>query len=201
VESRLGIKVHKTTAYHPQANGLVERFHRSLKSSLKARLIDNNWIDELPWALLCIRCAPRPDLDASVAEIVYGEPLTLPGNFFEHSLSSPQNIRDAVSDRVSRFTPSSTSHQGMKHFYVPRTLADAQYVFIRQDKVLTGLQKPYTGPYRVISSGDKTFRVRQQEETISIDRLKPAHLDLDQPIQVHEPRRRGRPRKNNTPAN
>ena len=26
----LGIQVHRTTAYHPQANGLVERFHQSL---------------------------------------------------------------------------------------------------------------------------------------------------------------------------
>ena len=26
----LGIQVHRTTAYHPKAKGLVERFHRSL---------------------------------------------------------------------------------------------------------------------------------------------------------------------------
>ena len=43
----LGTQLHRTTSYHPQANGMVERFHRSLKASLRARLHDGNWIDEL----------------------------------------------------------------------------------------------------------------------------------------------------------
>ena len=46
----LGKKRNRTTAYHPQANGLVERFHRHLKSSLKARLTSGNWVEELPIA-------------------------------------------------------------------------------------------------------------------------------------------------------
>ena len=36
--SVLGISPSTTTSFHPQSNGLVERFHRSLKSSLQARL-------------------------------------------------------------------------------------------------------------------------------------------------------------------
>ena len=36
---KLGTNHIHTTAYHPSANGLVERFHRQLKSSLKA--LDN----------------------------------------------------------------------------------------------------------------------------------------------------------------
>jgi len=75
-----GTKLHHTTAYHPQANGL-ERFHRHLKTALRARLTTPNWMDELPWILLGIRTASKEDLHCSSAELVYGAPLTVPGDF------------------------------------------------------------------------------------------------------------------------
>ena len=43
----LGTKLHHTTAYHPQANCLVEHFYQNLKSALQARLTGPNWLDEL----------------------------------------------------------------------------------------------------------------------------------------------------------
>ena len=70
----------RTTSYR-QANGLVERFHRHLKSALRVRLTGPNWIDELPWVLLGIRTVPKEDLRTSSAELVYGAPLTVPGDF------------------------------------------------------------------------------------------------------------------------
>ena len=79
ISKLFGTKLHHTTAYHPQSNGLVERFHRHLKSALRAHLSGPNWSDELPWVLLGIRTAPKEDLDCSSAELVYGTPLTVPG--------------------------------------------------------------------------------------------------------------------------
>ena len=64
VSQSLGIQVHRTTAYHPQSNDLVERIHRTLKSSIKALLVDSNWIDVLPRVLLGLRSAPKEDLHA-----------------------------------------------------------------------------------------------------------------------------------------
>ena len=75
-----GTRLHHTTAYHPQANGIVERFHRQIKASLRARLVGPTWTDELPLVLLGIRTAPKEDLTASCAELVYGETLVVPGN-------------------------------------------------------------------------------------------------------------------------
>lgn len=68
-----GTQLHHTTAYHPQANGLVERFHRHLQFALKTRLTGLDWVDQLPWVLLGIRTAPKADLDTSFAELAVFE--------------------------------------------------------------------------------------------------------------------------------
>ena len=79
----LGITHHTTSSYHPQANGMVERLHRQLKASIKARTINPNWMAELPMVLLGIRSSWRVDPDCSPAELVYGTTLRLPGEFLQ----------------------------------------------------------------------------------------------------------------------
>ena len=81
IAQRLGVELHRTTAYHPQANGLVERFHRTMKTALRSRMTSDNWWDELPWIMLGVRTASKEDLNMSTAELVYGAPLTVPGEF------------------------------------------------------------------------------------------------------------------------
>ena len=197
ISTLLGTKLHHTTAYHPQSNGLVERFHRHLKSALRARLSGPNWVDELPWVLLGIRTAPKEDVGCSSAELVYGSPLTVPGDFIanqghqsDHSFQL-QRLRD----QVGSLAPIPTSRHGAAPVSVPADLQQAKFVFIRRDAHRTSLQRPYEGPFRVIETGPKTFKIDigGKTETVTVDRLKLAHLDVDSPIQLAQPRPRGRP--------
>jgi transposase InsO family protein len=55
----LNISHSTTTAYHPQSNGLVERFHRRLKDALRAQSAAADWADHLPWVMLGIRAVFR----------------------------------------------------------------------------------------------------------------------------------------------
>ena len=61
---------------------MVERFHRQLKNSLRARLASSDWFEHLPWVLLGL-LTPREDSATSASEAVYGSDLTLPGQFLE----------------------------------------------------------------------------------------------------------------------
>ncbi len=87
--SLLGIKSKLTTPYYPQANGAVERFHHRLKDSLRARLAGSDWPAHLPWVMLGLRAAPREDSGISAAELVYGCPLSLLGQFLTSSEQPP----------------------------------------------------------------------------------------------------------------
>src|SRR5690606_23514459 len=77
-----GINRIRTISYHPASNGIVERFHRHLKAALRACHEPRNWFRNLPLVLLGIRSAYREDLKASVAELLFGQTLQLPGDFF-----------------------------------------------------------------------------------------------------------------------
>ena len=78
----LGVKHIRTTAYHPCTNGLVERFYRSLKTSLATRNYTRNWVDDLSLILLSLRNTIKEDLGYSATELVFGTPLSLPAQYF-----------------------------------------------------------------------------------------------------------------------
>ena len=193
----LGVELHRTTAYHPQANGLVERFHRDLKASLRARLEGPNWMDELPWVLLGLRTAPKEDLHASVAELIYGSPLTVPGDFVADSDDAVANAEflNNLREEVAALRPTPTSRHGDTRCKVPENLYDAQYVFVRHDAHRSPLRRVYDGPFHVLERNEKYFILDMggKKDSVSIDRLKKAHCDPTQPTILALPPRRGRP--------
>ena len=179
----LGSKRARTTAYHPQSNGMVERFHRQLKAALKAQPNPSLWMDALPLVLLDIRTVLKKDTSSTAAEMVYGMTLRLPGEFFT---ASPTTSLDDPSDYVSQLKahiqlirpppPRPTKRNSQ----VSEALSTATYVFIRHDAVCKPLQPPYDGPYPVVKRTDKHFTVDINGcmDTVSIDLLKPTHLDV-----------------------
>jgi hypothetical protein len=56
----------QTTAYHPEANGAVERLHCCLKDALRVHAAAATWAEELPWVLLGLRAQPREDTGLSL---------------------------------------------------------------------------------------------------------------------------------------
>ncbi|GFY25378.1 pro-Pol polyprotein [Trichonephila clavipes] len=66
-----------SASYHPQSNGMIQRFHRHIKSAIIAHE-DAGWTDILPIVLLGLRPAMKNNLKATSSQLVYGTTLRLP---------------------------------------------------------------------------------------------------------------------------
>ena len=185
-----GTKLQHTTAYHPAANGMVERMHRTLKAALMCHQPDT-WTEALPLVLLGLRTALKPDVKASAAELVYGEQLRVPGEFL-----APASLPDcseafiaALRDRIASLRPTAAAHHNTGKTFVFKDLATTSHVFLRTDLSRASLEPPYTGPYEVLTRNDKTFKilVKNKAIVVSIDRLKPAYILDDSEHQAKSP--------------
>lgn len=188
--SRLTGTTHlRTTAYHPQANGMVERLHRQLKAAIRCHQ-DNQWTRILPTVLLGIRAAWKDDIQATAADLVYGEPLRLPGEFLvdrKRPDDDQSTFTKELRHHLQQLRPADVVRHGTAKTFVFKDLATTKNVFLRRDTVRTCVEMPYDGPYPVIDRNDKTFvlRINGKNVTVSIDRLKPAYIATEdnQPVQ------------------
>lgn len=175
----LGIRRVRTTAYHPQSNGKIERFHRTLKTAITAHN-KPDWLSALPAVLLGLRTALRDDAKYSSAEILYGEGLRLPSEMFSPNQNSPplslfmQNLKE----NLSFMQPAPTKWNSKQKPFVSPDLKTATHIFLREDMVRRPLSAPYTGPHEVIARNDKTIdiRVNGHVTKVSLDRVKPAYI-------------------------
>ena len=187
--SALGIKALRTTSYHPQCNGMVERIHRVLKERLMSRSArPSDWMSNLPLVLLGIRSATREDSAVSPAHLVLGTPLRLPGEFFSPGSHAPPRASEFVAQlqrSLRGFVPAQPEfHVGHRQDSVPASLSSCAAVFVRVDAVKRPLTRPYMGPYQVLERNAKTFVLSKSGKpwTVSIDRLKPCFLPISAPL-------------------
>ena len=177
----LGTSRIRTTAYHPAANGMVERFHRQLKDSLRATENVSTWFDALPLILLHFRTTLKPILGCSPAQLVYGTTLRIPGEFLHTSTtvtSAPVYVQE-LQLLMQALQPPSVDHHlstASSTGYVPSALQQASHVFVRHDAVRKPLQPPYDGPYAVLerTTHHFTVNINNRPQVINIQRLKPA---------------------------
>ena len=74
VMNQLGIKQYKSSAYHPESQGALERFHQTLKTMIKMYCIENSkdWDEGVHLLLFAVRESVQESLGFSPFELVFG---------------------------------------------------------------------------------------------------------------------------------
>uniref|UniRef100_A0A5S6Q6D2 RNA-directed DNA polymerase n=1 Tax=Trichuris muris TaxID=70415 RepID=A0A5S6Q6D2_TRIMR len=172
----------RTTSWHPCSNGMVERFHRQLKAALMCHP-GTSWVQALPLVLLRIRSAYSEHLKTSAAELVYGEPLRLPGELISpdsctSKSEDPTDVVVRLHQQLRRLRPTPASRHSPTTTLVFNDLSTCSHVFVREGNAQNALQPPYSGPHIVVGRDAKTYtvRIRGKHIRVSIDRIKPAYI-------------------------
>lgn len=74
VLKQLHVKHNKSSAYHAQSQGTLERFHQALKSLLRAYCteMERDWEEGLPWLMLAAREVTQESTGFSPNDLVFG---------------------------------------------------------------------------------------------------------------------------------
>ena len=76
----LSINKMRTSAYHPEGNGQVEKLHKSLRSMLKARVEDNpaTWDEHLDFCVMAYRSSVHSSTGHNPFEVMFGREIRIP---------------------------------------------------------------------------------------------------------------------------
>ena len=204
--SLLGIEKLNTSGYHPQTDGLVEKFNSTLISMIsKSSTRSDDWDERLPFLLFAYRVSAQESTKESPFYLLFGRNPRLPT---ESTLTQPRSVYTIdlddyktalISNLGSAWEAAKTSIQSaqnkQKLYYDQKS---KQTSFNVGDRVLVympnevkgkdwKLKRPFHGPYCIISLTDCNAEVQLldgKEESIfvSLDRVRPCPSELSNDV-------------------
>jgi predicted aspartyl protease len=191
----LGIHKTRTTPYHPQSDGMVERFNQTLERHL-AKLVDSHqkdWDEYIPLFLLAYRTAVHESTTVTPAYVNFGRELRLPVDLLSGCPpDTPADVTDYVNDLRRRMlvvhdqvrAAGLKASEKMKTRYDRnvnrRGFEEGMLVWLHNPVRRKGkspkLQPSWEGPYTVVTKlNDVTYRIRRTARSpfkiVHVDRL------------------------------
>jgi len=193
----LRIKKLSTTSYHPQCNGLTERFNRTLADMLSMYVNDTHtdWDDYAAHAAFAYNTSWQESVKNTPFFLVYGRNAVLPMDVVllpsmpnnvnrrlqqiaEPLVTARQNARKCLEDSQRR----SAKRYNDKHRPVKLTVGQKVWRFVPYRKVglAEKLLHRWRGPYELLAqTSPVNFRVRHlvtgAEDVVHVSQLKMAH--------------------------
>ena len=200
----LQIKKLNTSGYHPQTDGLVERFHQTLMSMLSKYVEKHarDWDRYLSYMLYAYRVTAQESTRESPFFLLYGRDARQP---VEEALECPNaayliDLDDYKSELVQGLSSawktaaecieSAQKHQKTVYDRKAKTVGYrvGDRVLVHMPHESTGkaakLARPYFGPYRVLNLTTTNAEVRLIDKPdepsifVSLDRVRPCYSEL-----------------------
>ncbi|KAI2645879.1 Retrovirus-related Pol polyprotein from transposon 17.6 [Labeo rohita] len=176
----LRVKQLRTTVYHPQTDGLVERFNQTLKQMLRRVTAEDkrDWDLMLPYVLFGIREVPQASTGFTPFELLFGRQprglLDVAREAWEQQPAPHRTIIEHVRqmrERIDRVMPLVREHlskaqQAQQRHYnraaQPREFQPGDRVMVLVPSSACKFLASWQGPYTVLEKiGPVTYRLRQ----------------------------------------
>ena len=192
----LGIKQYNSSAYHPESQGALERFHQTLKNMIRSYCFDteNDWDEGIHLLLFAVRESVQESLGFSPFELVFGHtvrgPLKLLKVKFLSQEDIPLNLLQYKSDFRSKLLTACEAAKSniknaqgkMKQKFDKNT---KERSFKSGDKVLALLPIPgrpiqarYFGPYTVEKKASDLNYIITTPDSRKQMQLHVCHIDM-----------------------
>eukprot|EP00731_Ephydatia_muelleri_P036715 Em0310g4a len=196
----MGIVKTRTTPYHPQSDGMIERFNRTLLSMLRMAAVDDesNWDLKLPCLMLAYRTSVHEATKHTPFSLMFGREVQLPIDVMfglPTGSGQPTNVpvyvkelRKWLSEAYERVRQHLSAEQKRHKLLYDTKVAGNP--FVKGDKVWLHnaavprgyskkLHRFWKGPYTVVDVlNNCVYKIKQdasphKQHTVHFDRLKP----------------------------
>ena len=217
----LGVQKINTSGYHPQTDGLVEKFNSTLTNMIAKACAQRpfDWDQQLPFLLFAYRTSAQESTKEAPFYLLYGRDARIPTETVLDYQRSPyvvdtddykeelvRSLSDAWSSARENISEAQTRQ---KKFHDRKSSApkivvgDRVMVYMPKDSQGKNrkLARPYHGPYRVLSVTPTNVEVRLADKPkddpifISLDRVTLCYPELDDTSWDGHTRHRRKPRK------
>lgn len=199
----LQIRKTRTTPYHPQSDGLIERFNRTLLSMLSTTVQEHpwDWEDSLRKVCLAYNSSVHPGTGYTPFYLMFGRQARLPvdvafGTAPQQVVSHDQyaaNLRQTLEEAYQTVRTNLGAHlQRQKEIYDRKVhgqpFEKGDMVWLHTPAAKRGKSRklvcPWAGPYVVVKKlSEVTYRVQHSQDkrrrtVVHFDRLKPCPANI-----------------------
>ena len=207
VMDQLGIKQYRSSAYHPESQGALERFHQTFKNMIRTYCFDTekHWDEGIHFLLFAVRESIQESLGFSPFELVFGHTVRGPLKLLKEKFLSDEieclNLLEYVSEFRTRLSRAcelarenlESAQKSMKARYdkstSKRKFEPGQTVLALLPVPGKPLQARYFGPYLIDKKlSDLNYILitpdrRKQKQLCHVNMLKP-YIDRNNPKNV-----------------